>query len=447
MSKRLFLLPIVLLFLTLCAVGSGAVIPRTPPKITDLGNSTGIGLNDGSTYSNFGSASDDTINELYAALDAAIGGLGGGHDAVTLGADADILLGLNTQQLILDAQLANVVFAGPPSGGSADPTFRLLVPADIPDLSAIYEPAGITASDISDLSPNSDITADLEEETHASEHIDGAADPIDGDKLEISATWANITPDIGIAQADSVDDLAAILKGIDDALAETALEGRLDLPDLQGTLALSQLATTGSWTPTATIDLSGATVVFGLDDGDVPDAHSHATDAIDAITEIAAALKSGADGTLVTGTKGTNGNLAEWNADGDLVDASVATADLKPAAIEVVLGGGDSAIATGVKMDVIVPFNCTITNCYLLADQAGSITVDVWKDTYANFPPDNSDSITDAGTNPSISSGIKMEDTTLTNWTTSLTKGDILRINVDSCTAITRCTLSLGVER
>lgn len=48
--------------------------------------------------------------------------------------------------------------------------------------------------------------------------IDGGSDPIDGDKLEITATWDNITPDTSIAEADSVDDLAAILEGIDDAL-------------------------------------------------------------------------------------------------------------------------------------------------------------------------------------------------------------------------------------
>jgi hypothetical protein len=44
------------------------------------------------------------------------------------------------------------------------------------------------------------------------------------------------------------------------------------------------------------------------------------TDAVDAITEIAAALKSGADGTLITGTAGTDTHTAVWNADGDLVD-------------------------------------------------------------------------------------------------------------------------------
>jgi hypothetical protein len=67
-----------------------------------------------------------------------------------------------------------------------------------------------------------------------------------------------------------------------------------------------------------------ATDFFGageIADARISNTHSHAADAIDAITEIAAALKSGDDGTLVTGTSGTNGNCAEWDANGDLIDS------------------------------------------------------------------------------------------------------------------------------
>lgn len=46
------------------------------------------------------------------------------------------------------------------------------------------------------------------------------------------------------------------------------------------------------------------------------------------ITDIDATDLSGADGTIITGTAGTTGNLAQWNADGDLVDASFAVSDL-----------------------------------------------------------------------------------------------------------------------
>ncbi|NIR13694.1 MAG: hypothetical protein GWN86_06990 [Desulfobacterales bacterium] len=45
-----------------------------------------------------------------------------------------------------------------------------------------------------------------------------------------------------------------------------------------------------------------------------------AADAVDLITEIASALKSGVDATLITGTAGTNGDLAVWDANGDLID-------------------------------------------------------------------------------------------------------------------------------
>lgn len=53
------------------------------------------------------------------------------HNAVTLASDADVLLGLSTQQLTLDSQTANRLFAGPTSGGAADPTFRAIVQADL----------------------------------------------------------------------------------------------------------------------------------------------------------------------------------------------------------------------------------------------------------------------------------------------------------------------------
>jgi hypothetical protein len=59
-------------------------------------------------------------------------GSGSAHNAVTLGADADTVLGLAGQAISLDAQTANRVLAGPSSGAAADPTFRALVPADIP---------------------------------------------------------------------------------------------------------------------------------------------------------------------------------------------------------------------------------------------------------------------------------------------------------------------------
>lgn len=115
-------------------------------------------------------------------------------------------------------------------------------------------------------------------------------------------------------------------------------------------------------------------------------------------------------------------------------------------AISFVIDGGGAAITTGVKGFIEVPFDCTIDQVTLLADQTGSIVVDIWKDTYANYPPTDADSIT-ASAVPTISSGTKSQDATLTGWTTSISAGDILGFNVDSNTTCELVTLSLKVTR
>lgn len=115
-------------------------------------------------------------------------------------------------------------------------------------------------------------------------------------------------------------------------------------------------------------------------------------------------------------------------------------------AIEFVIDGGGAEIATGVQGDLEIPFACTILAATLLADQTGSIVVNVWKDVYANFPPTVADKIT-ASAPPTISTATNSQDTTLTGWTKTIAAGDILRFNVDSVTDIERVTLSLKVTR
>lgn len=110
----------------------------------------------------------------------------------------------------------------------------------------------------------------------------------------------------------------------------------------------------------------------------------------------------------------------------------------------IVIDGGGSAITTGIKGDLYVPVGCTITQVTMLADQSGSIVVDIWKDTYANYPPTIADTITAAAL-PTISTAVKSQNSTLTGWTTSVSAGDTLRFNVNSVTSITRLTLSLKV--
>lgn len=136
------------------------------------------------------------------------------------------------------------------------------------------------------------------------------------------------------------------------------------------------------------------------------------------------------------------GNIVEQSNGASWV--AIGATSSSPRAITFAIDGGGSALTTGVKADVYVPYACTITAVTMLADQSGSCVVDIWKDSYANYPPTVADSIT-ASAKPTISAATKSQDTTLTGWTTSISAGDTLRFNIDSASTLTRLTLALTV--
>ena len=119
---------------------------------------------------------------------------------------------------------------------------------------------------------------------------------------------------------------------------------------------------------------------------------------------------------------------------------TLAILDLDTVGISVAIDGEGSAIATGIYTDVEVPFDCTITTATMLADQSGSVAISLWKDTYANFPP----TVADVIDTFSISTATKSQETGLS---IACTAGDIIRLNVDSCTTITRLALALRMTR
>jgi hypothetical protein len=111
------------------------------------------------------------------------------------------------------------------------------------------------------------------------------------------------------------------------------------------------------------------------------------------------------------------------------------------------IDGGGAAITTGLLGSGLrVPFDATIESVTLLADQTGSIVVDIWKDTLANFPPTVGDSIC-ASAKPTLSSARTSEDATLTGWTASIAAGDVLFFNVDSATDVQNVTIILKVTK
>jgi len=248
------------------------------------------------------------------------------------------------------------------------------------------------------------------------------------------------THEAGGADAIKLDDLAAP----DDTTDLNASAGAHGLLRKLDGLTTTFLRGDGTWatpaagTPSAhhashetggadaIVALSGSVITTGTVAAARLDTHktSHETGGSDAITALAASV-------ITTGT--------------------IASARLpaRVGAVGLVIDGGGSVITTGVKGFVEVPFACTITAVTLLSTDAavtsGSIVIDIWKDSYANYPPVVGDAIT-ASAKPTLSSATKSRDTTLTGWTTAIAAGDMLGFSVTSVTTLTRVALSLTVQ-
>jgi len=105
-----------------------------------------------------------------------------------------------------------------------------------------------------------------------------------------------------------------------------------------------------------------------------------------------------------------------------------------------------TALETGVVASVVIPYDCVIQEIILLGDTTGSVSIDIWKDTYANYPPTIDDTILPE-THPAISEDIKYKDNTLEGWNTTISAGDILTFYIESVADITKLTIYLKLEK
>ncbi|MCK9371351.1 hypothetical protein M0R04_15665 [Candidatus Dojkabacteria bacterium] len=117
--------------------------------------------------------------------------------------------------------------------------------------------------------------------------------------------------------------------------------------------------------------------------------------------------------------------------------------------INFIMDNGGSLITTGIKGDFKIPYNCKITKAGIYTKNAsGAILIDcsLWKNIPSLFPPSGANLIS-SGATLRLSGAIIKEDSTLTGWTTDLSGGDIVRVNVNSITAISGATIYLELLR
>ena len=114
----------------------------------------------------------------------------------------------------------------------------------------------------------------------------------------------------------------------------------------------------------------------------------------------------------------------------------------RTAAISYTIDGGGSAITTGSKGQLDIPFpGCTITGWVLTADQIGSAVVDVQSSSYAGFP--GSLVSICGGDEPTLSGTQKNENLAVSAWSPVIVPGTQLNFNVISATTVTRLNLTL----
>ena len=140
-----------------------------------------------------------------------------------------------------------------------------------------------------------------------------------------------------------------------------------------------------------------------------------------------------------SGSSGQNGTSGSSGQNGTSGTSGTSQSGLNYTAV---FSGSGAVITPGVITYIRAPRTSTITKVTLLADQTGSAVLDIYKDSYANFPPNSADSIC-GSSKPTLSSANKYEDSTLSTWTTSITAGDVLGFTLDSCSTITQITLQL----
>jgi hypothetical protein len=115
--------------------------------------------------------------------------------------------------------------------------------------------------------------------------------------------------------------------------------------------------------------------------------------------------------------------------------------------------GGGSVITTGYWGDLPIHINFAIMGWTLTGSDAagtatGAIKIDIWKDTYANYPPTNADSICNGHEPEIVASGTKAQDMDLGDWLTRIVRaGRHLAFYVDSCATFTLATLALKIRR
>ena len=127
--------------------------------------------------------------------------------------------------------------------------------------------------------------------------------------------------------------------------------------------------------------------------------------------------------------------------------ASDVPSNLRARAIGVTFGAqGGTPLTAGQVVYVAVPFSCSIAAWSVMVD-TGTVTVDVWKTGAGTSVPTVTNSIAGSAL-PSIATGTaNVGNTTLTGWTTAVSKNDIMAFAINAATGPTTATAEVECDQ
>ena len=181
---------------------------------------------------------------------------------------------------------------------------------------------------------------------------------------------------------------------------------------------------------TGSYDSSNSRVVFTIPGAGAPGAHqeTHVAGGSDAIGSY---LPFAAIPTISAGMVGT----------GFLAIGQVPSS-ARIVGLSVVFDGGGTLIGSGSKIDLEIPFPCTIMRATLLGDITGSVSINWKAAAYGSYP-----TLAVIGS-LGISNGLANQAEVLPGWTTAIADGDILEAYVLAQTSgLTKVTASLKLRK
>ena len=107
------------------------------------------------------------------------------------------------------------------------------------------------------------------------------------------------------------------------------------------------------------------------------------------------------------------------------------------------IDGNGGTVSTGIKSYIRIPTNIIISGWSIVSETSGLMVIDLWNDTYNNFPPTVADSISPS-LKPTLT-GIftKNQNNSLTTWQTGITGETYIAFFVQSGSGIGHIDLSV----